>query len=206
MGDLPLAKWYLEVKDRMGRRNFISPLDTYGKLMDRNAEIREEHERNIFPIGRRDKRQEYRKTAPMIIARSEGLHGEMGWIYPGSSSAKTCCYPEEVLKRKLTYVSLVIRGQNLQRLGKKVEFGSSMGSYLGRKKVEGRDGRRRYSGMVDWGIGGDLGEMIYMPGLSKKTCIRGMADFETHRSNIMGISAPHDQRKGEKCGRRELSE
>ena len=39
---LPLETWSLEVQERMGSRDYISPPDMYGALAKRNAEIKAE--------------------------------------------------------------------------------------------------------------------------------------------------------------------
>ena len=64
----------------------------------------------------------------------------------------------------------------------------------------------RYSELVDLSIEGDLGYMIYMIALNKKTRIGGMGAGDQLRSQTRGISEPQEQRKGEKRGRREQLE
>ena len=49
-----------------------------------------------------DKRPVFRKSAPAIIARVEGLHEETGWIRPTSASASTCGYLGDVLRMRST--------------------------------------------------------------------------------------------------------
>ena len=97
--DLPLETWFLEVRGDVGSRNMMSPFDMYEALMGRTAEIREERDGDIFSIGRRDKRQGFGKSAPMIIATVEGLQDETRWLHPTCAATHTCFYPNGVSEK-----------------------------------------------------------------------------------------------------------
>ena len=89
--DLPLETWFLEVEANIGSRNFTSPFVMYASLMGRDAEIREEHERNIFPLGGDTKDRDL-GNAPLVIEGVGGTQGEIGPIHPTSATTNTCGY------------------------------------------------------------------------------------------------------------------
>ena len=62
---------YLEIKDFLGRRNFIAVSDVYGALVWKNGEIRECGERNIIYMGRREGAQCGEESVPILLARIE---------------------------------------------------------------------------------------------------------------------------------------
>ena len=102
---LPLETRVIDVKEKMGRRDYIHPFGMYGSLMERNAEIREDRGGDIFFIERRDKRQGLRRSDLMIAAGVEGIREEMERSSPSlQTETNKCSYLQEMMGKAI-YIS-----------------------------------------------------------------------------------------------------
>ena len=77
MATFSIGLWYVEGGELLGSHHFLSPFDTNGSLMGRNAYYRDGEEGNSFFIGWQNRSRWVKRSTSILVERVEGIQQEM---------------------------------------------------------------------------------------------------------------------------------